>query len=456
MLSTRQLVEGLHEDAGPRPKVLVSQSASGYYGSRGDEKLDESSASGDDFLADLVVEWEAEANKAEELGRARGDHPHRRGALAEGGALEKMLPFFKLGIGGPVAGGDQYVPWIHTDDVTGALIAVLEDDSASGPVNVSAPSPATNKELSKALGSVLKRPAFAPVPGLAVKILYGEMAQIVITGQRMLPRRLEAAGLRVRSARARVGAALGHRQGLAATGPRQRRDAARIGRARSLGIGLTLHQAKRPRRTSSTTRTARRHCPPCWSRSARCRWSRRGSRRPADVRSPPASRDATSASIGAIARSARTARARRRRPRRSARCSAAARSAPLSSPARGLLLVLALDARHDQHASSRTARRPAREASSARGLVAPRLARRGPDAEPAPSLPIRPDAGPPVSRRRSAARRAPRPPSCPPLAEGQRPLDLPARVGLGRPDQPDQDRSPPGAAGRWPGPTFSP
>jgi uncharacterized protein len=112
----------------------------------------------------------------------------------EGGALEKMLPFFKLGIGGPVAGGGQYVPWVHLDDVTGAMVAVLEDDATQGPVNVSAPSPATNKQLSKTLGSVLKRPAFAPVPALAVKTLYGEMAHIVITGQRMLPRRLEELG----------------------------------------------------------------------------------------------------------------------------------------------------------------------------------------------------------------------------------------------------------------------
>ena len=193
VLSTRQLVEGLRE-ADPKPKVLVSQSASGYYGSRGDEKLDESSAAGDDFLADLVVEWEAEANKAEELG-VRVVTTRTGVVLSpEGGALEKMLPFFKLGVGGPVAGGDQYVPWIHTDDVTGALIAVMEDESVSGPVNLSAPSPATNKELSKALGKVLKRPAFAPVPGFAVKVLYGEMAHIVITGQRMLPKRLEELG----------------------------------------------------------------------------------------------------------------------------------------------------------------------------------------------------------------------------------------------------------------------
>ena len=193
VLSTRQVVEGL-KAAEQRPKVLLSQSASGYYGDRGDEELTESSPAGDDFLADLVVEWEAEANKAQDLG-VRVVTTRTGVVLSpEGGALEKMLPFFKLGVGGPVAGGDQYVPWVHLDDVTGATVAVLEDDAATGPVNLSAPSPATNKELSKALGRVLKRPAFAPVPGFAVKVLYGEMAHIVITGQRMLPARLEELG----------------------------------------------------------------------------------------------------------------------------------------------------------------------------------------------------------------------------------------------------------------------
>jgi uncharacterized protein len=193
VLSTQQVVEGL-KAADQRPAVLVSQSASGFYGNRGDEELTESSAAGDDFLAGLVVEWEAEANKAQDLG-VRVVTTRTGVVLSpEGGALEKMLPFFKLGIGGPVAGGDQYVPWVHLDDVTGAVLAVLENEAASGPVNVSAPSPATNKELSKTLGRVLKRPAFAPVPAFAVKSLYGEMAHIVITGQRMLPARLEELG----------------------------------------------------------------------------------------------------------------------------------------------------------------------------------------------------------------------------------------------------------------------
>jgi uncharacterized protein len=108
-----------------------------------------------------------------------------------------MLPFFKVGVGGPVAGGEQYVPWIHLDDVVGALVACI-DGELSGPVNVSAPEPVTNKELARTLGRVLKRPALAPVPGLAVKALYGEMAMIVTTGQRVVPNRLQEAGYRFR------------------------------------------------------------------------------------------------------------------------------------------------------------------------------------------------------------------------------------------------------------------
>jgi uncharacterized protein (TIGR01777 family) len=105
-----------------------------------------------------------------------------------------MLPFFKAGIGGPVAGGAQYIPWVHVDDVVGATMFALDNESLSGPVNVTAPEPVTNRELSKTLGRVLRRPALAPVPALAVKALYGEMAQIVTTGQRAVPARLTELG----------------------------------------------------------------------------------------------------------------------------------------------------------------------------------------------------------------------------------------------------------------------
>jgi len=197
VLGTRNLVDGLRA-ADPRPRVLVSQSASGYYGPSGDEPVDESAPPGDDFLAGVTVGWEEQARAAEELG-LRVATMRTGVVLAKGGgALDKMLPFFKLGMGGPVAGGRQYVPWVHVDDVAGAILFCLDDERASGPVNVSAPEPATNQELSKALGRVLRRPAFAPVPALAVKALYGEMAMIVTTGVRMVPARLLELGYEFR------------------------------------------------------------------------------------------------------------------------------------------------------------------------------------------------------------------------------------------------------------------
>lgn len=189
VLSTRNLVAAL-KDVDARPGVLVSQSASGWYGARGDERVEESEPAADDFLARVCVEWEAEAHKAEELGMRVA--LTRTGVVLseDGGALEKMLPPFKLGVGGPVAGGKQYIPWIHTDDVVGALLFCLDTEAASGPVNVSAPEPVTNGEFSKALGRVLHRPAVAPVPALAIKALYGEMSIIVTTGVRAVPARL--------------------------------------------------------------------------------------------------------------------------------------------------------------------------------------------------------------------------------------------------------------------------
>ena len=192
-LGTRNLVAGM-KDAGPRLRTLVSASASGYYGPRGDERVTEDDQPGDDFLADVVVRWEREAANAE----AHGIRVVllRTGIVlsAEGGALGRMLTPFKLGAGGPIAGGKQYMPWIHSDDVVGAYLFALDHDEASGPVNLSAPEPVTNKEFSKALGKTLHRPAFAPVPALAIKTLYGEMAMIVTGGVRMVPKRLEDLG----------------------------------------------------------------------------------------------------------------------------------------------------------------------------------------------------------------------------------------------------------------------
>lgn len=194
VLGTRNLVRTLQTlPESERPRVLVSQSATGFYGPRGSEPLDEHSAAGDDFLARVVVDWEAEARTAEDVARVVLT---RTGVVLapSGGALDKMLPFFKLGIGGPVGGGGQYVPWIHLADVVGGLLAALDDGSLSGPVNLTAPEPATNAELSHALGRALHRPAFWPVPGAALKLLYGGMSTIVLTGQRAVPQALEQSG----------------------------------------------------------------------------------------------------------------------------------------------------------------------------------------------------------------------------------------------------------------------
>ena len=169
--------------------MLVSASAVGYYGSRGDERLDEDAAPGGDFLAEVCIAWEREANAAAEHGVRVVTV--RTGVVLDksGGALKKMLPPFKLGVGGPVAGGRQYLPWIHIDDLVGIYVAAIDNEAWSGPVNASAPEPVTNAEFSKALGRALHRPAFAPVPAFAIRALYGDMAEIVTEGQRAMPRR---------------------------------------------------------------------------------------------------------------------------------------------------------------------------------------------------------------------------------------------------------------------------
>jgi uncharacterized protein (TIGR01777 family) len=199
VLGTRNLVAGLREiPEAKRPRVLVSQSAVGYYGSRGDERLTENASPGNDFLAGVVEAWETEAQAAEDLGLRVA--LTRTGVVldAHGGALAKMLPPFRAGIGGPVGSGRQYLPWIHLADVAGALLFCLDHDTAAGPVNLAAPEPVTNRDFSRALGRALHRPAIMPVPPVALKLLYGEMAEIVLGGQRAVPERLLALGYEFR------------------------------------------------------------------------------------------------------------------------------------------------------------------------------------------------------------------------------------------------------------------
>jgi len=194
VLSTRMLVDAVHAlPDTDRPLALISQSASGYYGPSDERELDEDAPAGSDFLATVVRDWETEARRADDVTRVVMT---RTGVALTpaGGALAQMLPFFRAGVGGPVAGGRQYVPWVHLADVVAAVLFCLDQPRLRGPVNVGAPRPATNAELSHALGRVLHRPAVLPVPALALRLLYGEMASIVTTGQRVIPRRLSEAG----------------------------------------------------------------------------------------------------------------------------------------------------------------------------------------------------------------------------------------------------------------------
>ena len=192
--TTRNLVQAMGRrprDAGPA--VLVSASAVGYYGPQGDQELGEDSPPGDDFLATLCRDWEAEARRARELGALVVTARFGIVLGSRGGALGQMLPMFRKGLGGRLGSGGQWLSWIHQQDLVRALIFCLEKD-LSGPANCTAPSPATNQELTKALGRVLGRPTILPAPGFAIKLVMGEMGSIVLTGQRVLPTALLGAG----------------------------------------------------------------------------------------------------------------------------------------------------------------------------------------------------------------------------------------------------------------------
>jgi uncharacterized protein (TIGR01777 family) len=184
--STRALVDAIAA-ADPRPKVLVSASAIGYYGDRGDEPLDESARPGTGFLARVCVEWEAEARRAETFG-PRVVLPRIGIVLApDGGALAAMLLPFRAGLGGTLGSGRQWMSWVHRDDVVGLLRDAVANDAYAGPVNATSPNPVTNKDFTKALGRALHRPTILPVPGVALRLLVGEMASLLLAGQRVLP-----------------------------------------------------------------------------------------------------------------------------------------------------------------------------------------------------------------------------------------------------------------------------
>ena len=186
VVGTRRVVEGMAA-AKNGPRVLVAASAVGYYGDRGDTVLAEDAAPGADFLAEVCVAWEAEAMRAQEhgvrvvtarIGIVLGD---------SGGALSKMLPPFRLGLGGPLGSGKQYMPWIHVDDVVGLLEHAFTNDAVAGAMNTTAPEPVTNRDFTRALGRALHRPAFLPVPKLALEIALGDFASAILGSQRAVP-----------------------------------------------------------------------------------------------------------------------------------------------------------------------------------------------------------------------------------------------------------------------------
>jgi uncharacterized protein (TIGR01777 family) len=191
--STRAAVEAI-ASARRKPRVLVNASAVGYYGGRGDEVVDESAGPGADFLANVVRQWEAEAQRAPVRSVQL-----RTGVVlsAKGGALEKMLPPFKAFAGGPVGSGKQWFPWIHVADEVAAILWTIDHD-LTGPVNLAAPGIVTMKEFARALGRALHRPSWATVPAAALKIMVGEFASVLLEGQRAVPKKLLDSGFRFR------------------------------------------------------------------------------------------------------------------------------------------------------------------------------------------------------------------------------------------------------------------
>jgi uncharacterized protein (TIGR01777 family) len=189
---TRHLVQAL-STLPKRPAVLISGSAVGYYGSRGDEVLTESSAPGSGFLSEVCVAWEKEADLAESLGMRVVKL--RTGVVlgANGGALARMLPPFKAGMGGKLGHGDQWMSWVHLDDLVGIIQHAIQNPMR-GPINGTAPNPVKNTDFTKMLGHALGRPALVPLPAFTLKFMFGEMSEVLLSSQRAMPKAVETAG----------------------------------------------------------------------------------------------------------------------------------------------------------------------------------------------------------------------------------------------------------------------
>ena len=194
--STRVLVTAIGK-AKKKPALLLNASAVGYYGPRGDEDITEESGPSGDFLAGLCSDWEEEARRAESHG-VRVIRLRTGIVLGKGGALAKMVPPFKLFMGGPLGSGKQWMPWIHLEDEIGLIQFLMENSHARGAVNACAPNPVTMKEFCRTLGNVVHRPCWAPVPAIALRLLLGEMAEMLLTGQKAVPAAAERLGYRFR------------------------------------------------------------------------------------------------------------------------------------------------------------------------------------------------------------------------------------------------------------------
>jgi len=188
--TTRNLVEALTTGGPGRGKILFNTSAVGYYGFRGDEDLDESGAPGIDFLAELTKEWENEAARAESAGVRVVRMRLGIVLSADGGALGRMIPLFRWGLGGRLGSGRQWFSWIHRADLIRAVLFLIDQPESKGPFNFTAPTPIRNADLAAALGRALKRPAALPAPGFMIRLLLGEFGSVLLEGQKVLPRKL--------------------------------------------------------------------------------------------------------------------------------------------------------------------------------------------------------------------------------------------------------------------------
>lgn len=197
ILSTRNLVESLAA-TDTKPDVLVCASAIGYYGDSGDEHFTEVSPPGNDFLAKVCQEWEAEAQKAIDLGIRVVTVRIGLVLGLGGGLLAQVLPPFKMGVGGILGNGRQWMSWIHIDDVIGILLHALENNEIRGPLNATAPTPVRNSEFTKTLGAVLRRPTLFPIPTFGLKLMMGEFADFIVLSQNVLPEKTEVSGYEFR------------------------------------------------------------------------------------------------------------------------------------------------------------------------------------------------------------------------------------------------------------------